>query len=161
MGFSEADDHFVNAAGIKSPGLSAAPAIAEEVAEMLLKAGVPNGVRENYIPARKHIRFKELSDEQKAEIIKARPDYGRVICRCETITEGEIVDALHGVIVPRTLDGIKRRCNAGMGRCQSGFCGPKVLEIIARELNMNPVDVLLDKEGSYILTGKTAKGEDR
>ena len=161
VGFSEADDHFVNAAGIKSPGLSAAPAIAAKVAEMLLKAGVPNGVRENYIPARKHIRFKELSDEQKAEIIKARPDYGRVVCRCETITEGEIVDALHGVIVPRTLDGIKRRCNAGMGRCQSGFCGPKVLEIIARELNMNPVDVLLDKEGSYILTGKTAKGEDR
>lgn len=161
VGFSEADGHFMNVAGIKSPGLSAAPAIALDVAKMLIEAGVPGAPREDYKAPRKHIRFKELSDEQKAAAIKTCPAYGRVICRCETITEGEIVDALHGVIVPRTLDGIKRRCNAGMGRCQGGFCGPKVLEIIARELNMNPVDVLLDKEGSYILTGKTAKGECR
>ena len=158
VGFSEADDHFMNIAGIKSPGLSAAPAIAEDAVRMLLEAGVPSEKKENFIGGHKHLRFKELSDEEKAAAIAKNPAYGRVICRCETITEGEIVDALHGVIVPRTLDGIKRRCNAGMGRCQSGFCGPKVLEIIARELNMNPVDVLLDKEGSYILTGKTTKG---
>ena len=148
----------MNIAGIKSPGLSAAPAIAEDAVRMLLEAGVPSEKKENFIGGHKHLRFKELSDEEKAAAIAKNPLYGRVICRCETITEGEIVDALHGVIVPRTLDGIKRRCNAGMGRCQSGFCGPKVLEIIARELDMDPVDVLLDKDGSYILTGKTTKG---
>ena len=161
VGFSEADDHFMNVAGIKSPGLSAAPAIAADVADMLLKAGVPSEKKAEFKGGHKHLRFKELSDEEKAAAIKKNPAYGRVICRCETITEGEIVDALHGTIVPRTLDGIKRRCNAGMGRCQSGFCGPRVLDIIARELNMDPVDVLLDKEGSYILTGKTEKGECR
>ncbi len=161
IGFSEADDHFMNVAGIKSPGLSAAPAIAVDVARMLLEAGVPSEKKAEFKPGRKHLRFKELSDEEKAEAIKKNSLYGRVICRCETITEGEIVDALHGAIVPRTLDGIKRRCNAGMGRCQSGFCGPKVLEIISRELGIDPTEVLLDKEGSYILTGKTEKGECR
>lgn len=161
IGFSNTDDHFMNVAGIKSPGLSAAPAIAIDVARMLFEAGVPAEPKADYKPARKHIRFKDLSDEEKAAVIKKNPAYGRVICRCETITEGEIIDALHGVIVPRTLDGIKRRCNAGMGRCQSGFCGPRVLEIISRELGIDPTEVLLDKEGSYILTGKTTKGECR
>lgn len=161
VGFSNVDDHFMNVAGIKSPGLSAAPAIAVDVAKMLFAAGVPVEPKADYKAARQHIRFKDLSDEEKAAVIKKNPAYGRVICRCETITEGEIVDALHGAIVPRTLDGIKRRCNAGMGRCQSGFCGPRVLEIISRELGIDPTEVLLDKEGSYILTGKTTKGECR
>ena len=152
---------WIDLAGMKSPGLSAAPAVAEEAIAILKDRGVLGAEKPDYKDGRRHIRFKELSAEEKAALVKEQPAYGRVICRCETITEGEIVDALHGVIVPRTLDGIKRRCNAGMGRCQGGFCGPKVLEIIARELNMNPVDVLLDKEGSYILTGKTAKGECR
>ena len=161
IGFSEKDDHFMNVAGIKSPGLSAAPAIVEDVAKMLVEAGVPGTAKAEYKPARKHLRFKELNDEQKAAAIAKNPAYGRVICRCETITEGEIIDALHGTIVPRTLDGIKRRCNAGMGRCQSGFCGPRVLDIISRELGIDPTEVLLDKEGSYILTEKTKKGECR
>lgn len=158
IGFSAADKNFMNVAGIKSPGLSCAPSIAEDVANMLFAAGVPSSPKKEFKGLNKHIRFKELSEEEKAAAIKENPAYGRVICRCETITEGEIVDSLHGIIVPRTLDGIKRRCNAGMGRCQSGFCGPKVLEIISRELGIDPTEVLLDKEGSYILTGKTAKG---
>lgn len=158
IGFSAADDHFMNVAGIKSPGLSCAPSIAVDVAEKLLAAGVPSEPKAEFKGGHKHLRFKELTDEEKSAAIARNPLYGRVICRCETITEGEIVDALHGTIVPKTLDGIKRRCNAGMGRCQGGFCGPRVLEIISRELGMDPVDVLLDKEGSYILTGKTPKG---
>jgi len=105
--------------------------------------------------------FKNLPEEEKAALIKENPAYGRVICRCETITEGEIVDALHAPITPRTLDAIKRRCNAGMGRCQGGFCGPRVLEIISRELGIKPEEVLLDRNGSYILTEKTNKGGDR
>lgn len=161
IGFSAEDDHFMNVAGIKSPGLSCAPSIAVDVTNKLLAAGVPSEKKADFKGGHKHLRFKDLSDEEKAEAIKKNPLYGRVICRCETITEGEIVDALHGTIVPKTIDGIKRRCNAGMGRCQGGFCGPRVLEIISRELGMDPVDVLLDKEGSYVLTEKTPKGECR
>jgi glycerol-3-phosphate dehydrogenase len=81
-----------------------------------------------------------------------------VICRCETITEGEIVDAIHSPITPRTVDAVKKRCNAGMGRCQGGFCGPRVQEILARELGLPLEEVLLNKKGTYILTGETKKG---
>ena len=99
-----------------------------------------------------------LSNEEKQAIIKENKLYGRVICRCETITEGEIVDAIHSPIPAKTVDAVKRRCNAGMGRCQGGFCGPKVLEIIARELNLSPLEVLKDKNGSNILVNET-KGD--
>ena len=86
------------------------------------------------------------------------PRYGRVVCRCETITEGEIVAALHSPIPPRSINGVKRRCNAGMGRCQGGFCGPRVQEIIARELGIDQAEVLLEQAGSTILTGRTKTG---
>ncbi|MBP3852997.1 MAG: (2Fe-2S)-binding protein, partial [Erysipelotrichaceae bacterium] len=100
----------------------------------------------------------EMSNEERAAFIKEHPAYGRVICRCETITEGEIIDALHRPIVPCSIDGVKRRCNAGMGRCQGGFCGPRVQEIISRELNIPQEEVLQDKNGSVILFGKTKEG---
>lgn len=158
IGFSEADGNFMNVAGIKSPGLSSSPAIAADVAKMLLEAGVPSEKKENFVGGRKHLRFRELSPAEKAAAIAENPAYGHVICRCETITEGEIIDALHGVIVPKTVDGVKRRCGAGMGRCQGGMCGPKVLGIIARELGVPPEEVILNRDGSYILTGKTGKG---
>ena len=91
-------------------------------------------------------------------MIAQNPAYGRVICRCETITEGEILDALNSPIPPVSLDGIKRRAGTGMGRCQSGFCGPKVLEIIAKYKNIPYEDVMQDDSGSYILTGETKSG---
>lgn len=78
--------------------------------------------------------------------------YGRIICRCETITEGEIVEAIHRPIVPKTVDAIKRRCNAGMGRCQGGFCGPRVHEILARELGIDEQEILMDEQGTFIIT---------
>ncbi|MBR6754140.1 MAG: (2Fe-2S)-binding protein, partial [Clostridia bacterium] len=83
--------------------------------------------------------------------------YGRVICRCETITEGEIVDAIHSPIPPCSIDGIKRRAGSGLGRCQGGFCGPRVLDILARELKVSPLDILQDKDGSFILMNETKK----
>lgn len=86
--------------------------------------------------------------------------YGRIICRCETVSEGEIVDALHRPIVCPTIDGIKRRTNAGMGRCQGGFCGPKVLEIIKRETGLKAMDILQDKAGSNIVLGHTKGGDE-
>ncbi|MBT9777280.1 FAD-dependent oxidoreductase [Clostridium sp. MCC353] len=152
IGESEICPHFINLAGIKSPGLSSAPAIAGEGRRILEHCGLDMVKKEEYIDTRKRVKFRELTDEQRAEIIRENPLYGRVICRCETVTEGEIVEAIHRPIVPRTIDAIKRRCNAGMGRCQGGFCGPRVHEILARELGVSPAEILMDEEGTYIIT---------
>ena len=146
---------FINVAGIKSPGLSAAPAIAEYVTGLLKDIDGKFEENINFNPKREQIKFIELSDEEKAEIIKKDPRYGRIICRCENITEGEIVDIINRPIGAKTVDGVKKRCRPGMGRCQGGFCGPRIQEILARELNLDMKDVLKDENGSYILTGKT------
>ncbi len=150
--------NFFNLAGIKSPGLSAAPAIAKEAVKLLTGAGLELTEKSSFIDERKQIRFKELTDDEKNRLIAKDPLYGRVICRCETITEGEIVAALRSPIPPCSVDGIKRRTGAGMGRCQGGFCGPRVLEIIARELGIPRTSVLKDKSGTYILVGETKGG---
>ena len=146
---------FIDVAGMKSPGLSAAPAIAEDVIEILKGAGLDAEKKDGFIAERKQINFMELSQEEKGELIKKDKRYGRIICRCESITEGEIVDSIRRSFGKISLDGVKRRCRPGMGRCQGGFCGPRVQEIIARELNIPMEDIELDKEGSYILVGKT------
>ena len=86
------------------------------------------------------------------------PAYGRVICRCETITEGEILDALRSPIPPRSVDGVKRRAGAGMGRCQGGFCGPRVVEILSREQGVSPGTIVQDRAGSWLLAGRTKGG---
>ena len=146
-------------AGIKSPGLSAAPAIAEYAAELLQGMGLVLEEKQDWDGTREQIRFKELSDAEKAELVKKDPRYGRVICRCETITEGEIVAAIHSPIPPCSVDGIKRRAGAGMGRCQGGFCGPRVVDILSRELGVSPLDIRQDGDGTYILTGTTKGGD--
>lgn len=153
----EAEDvkNFIDVAGIKSPGLSSAPAIAEDVVKILNGCGLELKENKNFNPRREEIVFMELSAEEKAEVIKKDPRYGKIICRCESITEGEIVNAIHRSFGSITLDGVKRRCRPGMGRCQGGFCGPKVQEIIARELNIPMEDIYQEKDGSYILVGKT------
>ena len=150
-----AADGFIDIAGIKSPGLSAAPAIAEDVVKMLGENGLELKEKADYIDSREHVKFKRLSDAEKNRIIAERPEYGRVVCRCETVTEGEIIDACESPIKPVSLDGIKRRCNTGMGRCQGGFCGPKILSVLAKYNNITPEEVLQDDTGSYILTGET------
>ncbi len=156
-----AKDHpmFISLANIKSPGLTASPAIALEVAEMLKEAGLPFTPKDTVVTTREFPRFRELNAQERQALIQKDPRYGHIICRCETITEGEIVAAVNSPIPALTIDAVKRRCNAGMGRCQGGFCSPRVLEIIARERGLSPEAVLQDKEGSYILTGKTEKGE--
>ena len=155
---SKAHPGFIDLAGIKSPGLSSAPAIAKLAAEMLAADGLALEPDPDFVDKREHIVFKNLSAEEKNELIRKDPRYGRVVCRCETITEGEIVAALHSPIPPRSINGVKRRCNAGMGRCQGGFCGPRVQEIIARELGIDQAEVLLEQAGSTILTGRTKTG---
>lgn len=146
---------FIDVAGIKSPGLSSAPAIAEDVIEILKISGLKTKRKDRFIADREQINFMELSPDEKAELIKKDKRYGRIICRCESITEGEIVDSIRRAFGKISLDGVKRRCRPGMGRCQGGFCGPRVQEIIARELNIPMEDIELDKDGSYILIGKT------
>ena len=145
----------IHAAGIRSPGLSAAPAIGPEVAELLRKAGLALREKEHYIDSRRRVRFHELSDEEKNEMVARDPRWGRVICRCETVTEGEIVEALHEPIPPVSVNGGKRRVGTGMGRCQGGFCGPRVQEIVARELGVDPTQILMDWDGTWVLCGET------
>ena len=103
--------------------------------------------------------FKELSDEMKEEMIVKDSRYGNVVCRCETITEGEIVASMHTLIPAKTLDGVKRRTNTGMGRCQGGFCSPKIVNLLMKELNLNYDEVLQDRDGSQILVGETKEGK--
>ncbi|VYU51220.1 FAD-dependent oxidoreductase [Clostridium tertium] len=146
---------FIDVAGMKSPGLSAAPAVALKIVEILKDSGLNLVKNRDFNPYRKQIRFMELPIEERSKLIKENKAYGRIVCRCEEITEGEIVDAIKRSFGNITLDGVKRRCRPGMGRCQGGFCGPRVQEIIARELNIPLEDVLQEKDGSYILTRKS------
>ena len=152
---TEARPGFIDLAGIKSPGLSAAPAIAKMAVELLEGSGLSLRRKEEFIDARKRIRFHSLTPDEKSSLIDSDPAYGRVVCRCETITEGEIRDALNAPIPPRSIDAVKRRCGAGMGRCQSGFCGPRVLELLARHYNCSPTEVLQDGAGTYVLVSET------
>lgn len=155
IGEAEGMPGFIDLAGIKSPGLTAAPAIARYAAELLQKSGLELTEKQNFFNNRKRIRWKELSQTEQNALIQRDSRYGRVICRCETITEGEIVEALHTPIPAASVDGVKRRCNAGMGRCQGGFCGPRVMEIIARELGISPAQVPQDADGTILITGET------
>lgn len=146
---------FFDAAGIKSPGLTAAPAIALYMVELLKKAGITLNKKSDFIPEIERKMFLERSELEQEKLLKKNPLYGRIICRCENITEGDIIDAIHRPVGAKTLDGVKRRCRPGMGRCQGGFCGPKVQEILARELNTPWENIVLEKKNSYILTGRT------
>lgn len=147
---------FINVAGTKSPGLSAAPAIAKYVVELIENMVGNLQEKADFNPRRREvIRFDELSDEEKAEVIKKDWRYGRIICRCENITEGEIVDIIHRKVGATTVDGIKRRARPGMGRCQGGFCGPRVMEILARELGKDISEIVKNSKQSYIITGET------
>ena len=149
---------FVDLAGMKSPGLSCAPAVAEEARDILAHLGVVGDRKRDYRDGRTHVRFAEKTPEERAALIAENPLYGHVICRCETVTEAEIVWALHTEVPATTIDGVKRRAGTGMGRCQGGFCGPRVLEIICRELGMDPLDVLQDEDGSSVLDSQAKRG---
>jgi glycerol-3-phosphate dehydrogenase len=154
----ESAPHFLDLAGICSPGLSAAPAIAEYAAELLAQAGLTLEAKDDFVCARRRVRFKELSQSERAALVAQDPAYGRVICRCETVTEGEILACLKGPIPPRSVDGVKRRVNAGMGRCQGGFCGPRVVELLCRELHLSPGDIVQERSGSWLLAEETKRG---
>lgn len=149
---------FIDLAGIKSPGLSAAPAIGVVAVKLLQQEGLSLETRTEQLPVRKVVRFKELPLEEKAALIARENAFGRIACRCESITEGEILSAIHSPIPPVSIDGVKRRCNTGMGRCQGGFCGSRVMELLAKEGGVDSLDIELDKTGSTVLSGVTKKG---
>lgn len=147
---------FINAAGIESPGLSASPAIAKYIVNMLKESGAALEENKNFNPKRKPAHyFKEASIEEKNKIIKENPAFGKIICRCETVSEGEIIEAIHTNPGARDIDGVKRRTRSGMGRCQGGFCLPYVAEILSRELNIPYEQITKSGKNSEIITGKT------
>jgi glycerol-3-phosphate dehydrogenase len=153
--------NFINIAGIKSPGLSAAPAIAIDVVEIIKNCLQDVKKNKNFNPLRKkQIHFAELSNEEKQKLIAKNPQYAHVICRCENITEGEIVDSIHRNAGACTIDGVKRRTRPGTGRCQGGFCMPHVMKILARELNLPMEKVMKDEQNSPTITGETKNGTD-
>ncbi len=152
---SKINEQFFNVAGIESPGLSSAPAIAVYVKNMINeKIGAEE--KSDFIAEREEpVRFRHMSNEERKELIKKNPAYGRIICRCETITEGEILDAIHTPAGARDVDGVKRRTRAGMGRCQGGFCGSKVVELLARELGVEINEITKCGDKSKLLYDRT------
>ena len=151
--------NLVHVAGIQSPGITAAPAFSKDVAatvvEYLRSAGAEVRPNDNFDPIRpRPVKASVLSDEERDKLIKSDPDYGTIICRCEQISLGEIKRALRNPLGVMTVDGVKRRVRAGMGRCQGGFCMPLITKIIAEESGRDITQVTKDDEGSNIAVGK-------
>jgi glycerol-3-phosphate dehydrogenase len=145
----------VHVAGIQSPGLASAPAIAERVREIIVEELHPAD-NASFQPRRKRSkRFSELEDGEREELVRMHPPYGHIVCRCEHVSEGEIVNALHSGIPAKSVDAIKRRTRAGMGRCQGGFCMPRVLETISREADVKRELVTKSGGRSFILNGRS------
>ncbi len=155
IGPSEAVRGFINVAGIQSPGLASAPAIAEMVMEMLRDLGLPREPRKDFDPLRPvPPKFSELSGAERNRLIAEDPRWGHIICRCETVTEMEVVSAIHSIIPATTMDAVKRRTRTGMGRCQGGFCGNRVAAILADELGIPITAVTKSGEGSPVFLGE-------
>ncbi len=152
----EAEDvpGFINVAGIESPGLTSAPAIAEMVEGIVVEKLSP-AKNENFNPIRKGIpKFREMTNEERKELIAKDPSYGKIVCRCETVTEGEILNAIRRPLGARDLDGIKRRTRAGMGKCQSGFCSTKIVALLSKELGIPETEVTKFGGKSNLLIGE-------
>ena len=151
----DGDTPFINVAGIRSAGISCSPGLAQHVAR-LLRERMTLKPWSHFQPERPpFLRFAALSEHSQAALIDADPAFGRVVCRCETVTEGEVLAALRGPLPVQDLDGIKRRTRAQMGRCQGGFCTPRLVHILARELGFDPTSVTKRGPGSELLLGRT------
>ena len=158
--YAKTDNHFINVAGIESPGFVCAPAIAKYVVDELVSKVCSLKENKNYNSRiRKHIKVNKMSYDERVDFIKNNPDYGRIVCNCEQVSLGEIKDVLSRNAAPTTVKGIKKRCRAGFGLCQGGFCQSKVVEILADYYNVSPLDVLYDDEGSNILLNKIKEGK--
>lgn len=154
LGASDKVENLYNAAGMQSPGLTAAPAVGEMIAAEIARVSGAAKKADFKAALPKKKVFNHMTNNEKAEAISENNLFGRVICRCETITEGEIVEAINSPVGARTVDGVKRRTRAGMGRCQGGFCGPRVTQILARELNISIPEVLKERADSNMFYEK-------
>lgn len=145
---------FINAAGIESPGLTAGPAIGEHLAELVVCKLAPEK-NEDYLPGREVLKpFREMNRQEREAAIRENPDYAKIVCRCEQVTEAEIRDAIRRPLGARSVNAVKMRTRAGMGRCQGGFCQGRVVEILCEELGITPLDVTQSGDGSNILVGE-------
>ena len=150
----------IETAGIQSPGITAAPAIACDVRDWV-KEMLGAKDKKGFDPVRKHTpKLAGLSEKERAAFIERDPAYGEIVCRCEEVSKGEIIDALDSPLKVCTVDGIKRRVRPGMGRCQGGFCSPLVVKIIAEHEGIKPEDVLKGDEGSVILYADSKKAAE-
>ena len=146
-------ENFFDAAGIESPGLTSSPAIGMMLSGIIAEK-MQLKKKTNFIARRKGVlKFDSLSDEEKMALIKEKPEYGNIVCRCEMVTEGEIMDAINRPIGAKSMDSVKRRTRAGMGRCQAGFCTPRTMEILSRELGIKMTDITKKGGASQLLTG--------
>ena len=153
IGRAEGTENFFDCAGIESPGLSSAPAIGRMISEIVAEE-LKLDENKSFIPTRQGItELKKLSIDEQNALIRQNSAYGRIVCRCESITEGEIVDAIRRPVGARSLDGVKRRVRAGMGRCQGGFCSTRVMEILARELKASLADITKSGGEAKLITG--------
>lgn len=148
---------WIDAGGIQSPGLTAAPAIAEKLVD-LVGGLLTLEPKEHFLTERKVLRLRDLPLPEREQWIEKNPQLGRIVCRCEGVSEGEIVAALHSPVPATTLDGLKQRTRAGSGRCQGGFCQPRLIALVARELGIRPEQVTKSGTGSEMLTGRLDKG---
>lgn len=151
---SELNDGYIMLLGICSPGLTAAPAIAEYVVSKLVARFIELPEKETYFALPEHKKFVTLKKDELAALIAADSRWGRLVCRCEKVSEAEVVNAIHSPVPATTVDAVKRRVRAGMGRCQGGFCAPRVIEILARELNIPITEVKKGGEGSEIAVAR-------
>ena len=152
--------NFINLAGIESPGVTAAPAIAIDMVKILVDRERP-ALKQDYKPGREIKKpFRTMTAEERREAIKADPDYARIVCRCEQVTEAEIRDAIRRPVGARSVSAVKMRTRAGMGRCQGGFCSPRVLEILCEELGLDPLEVTQSGGRSNILVGRACEPKE-
>ena len=155
---AKCNDHFINCGGIESPGLASSPAIAEYVFDNFVSKLFNLEEKKDYNPkVRKYHRLNEMSEEERNQMIKENPDYGKIICSCEKVSLGEIKELLDRSVPPTTVKGVKRRCRAGFGKCQGGFCSPMVTLILADHYKVSPLDIKWDKENSHILVEEVKK----
>ena len=144
---------FFDCAGIESPGLTAAPAIGKDIAAQVAEklSLAPN---KDFNPLRKGFTDpKSMTVEEYAQLIREKPEFGRIVCRCEQVSEGEILEAIRRPLGAKSLDGVKRRVRAGMGRCQAGFCSPRIMDILAEEWNVDVADITKSGGRSEVIVG--------
>ncbi len=152
----EASPNFINVAGIESPGLASSPAIAKKVIEEFIAPKLKLFAKASFNPnVRPYHRFKKTSEEEWSKLIAQDRRYARMVCRCESVTEGEIRDMLARNCPPHTVKGVKKRSRAGFGRCQGGFCGPNVVAILADHYHIPLTEVPYDEPGTNIVKGAT------